>query len=99
MCTALMDVGLSLPQIGRLGTLDNLRTVAMAAELAGYPSVWAFDQVLTPAARATLDAAGVSAEDQHTVLDPVVALPTAAAVTERVRIGTNSLITPLYPPV
>jgi probable F420-dependent oxidoreductase len=93
-----MEFGLSLPQTGRLANLDSLRMVAMAAENAGYASLWAFDQVLTPrATKASLP--GPSPAEPHTVLDPIVALATAAAVTERIRVGTNTLIAPLYPPV
>ena len=37
--------------------------------------------------------------EHHTVLDPLGVLGLAAAVTERVRIGTNVLVAPWYPPV
>jgi probable F420-dependent oxidoreductase len=92
-----MEFGLSLPQTGHLANLDSLRTVATAAENAGYASLWAFDQVVAPRRKSSRPS--VSSADEHIVLDPVVAVATAAAVTERIRVGTNTLIAPLYPPV
>ena len=42
---------------------------------------------------------GVLPPEQHTVLDPLGVLTLAAAVTERVRLGTNVLVGPWYPPI
>ncbi len=61
----------------------SVRTVAIEAERAGYSSLWAVDRPLASGA----------------ALDPIVALTTAASVTERIRIGTDVLIAPLYSPL
>ncbi len=97
-----MDLGLALPQAGHLADLDSLRTVAIAAENAGYASLWALDRVLAPVEPRTPypgTADGRLPIEQYVTLDPVVALATAAAVTDRIRIGTNVLIAPFYAPV
>jgi probable F420-dependent oxidoreductase len=78
-----MELGLGLPQFASLADPQALRTVAVAAERAGYASLWALDRPLASGA----------------ALDPIVALTMAASVTERVRIGTNVLIAPLYSPL
>ena len=42
---------------------------------------------------------GPSPREDETSLDPIVTLAVAAAVTERIRIGTNVLVAPLYSPM
>ena len=98
-----MDVGLGLPHLGSLADPDAIRTVAVAAEQAGLTSVWAMDRLLRPVSRGTLGYPGRSDGSlptaQDVVLDPLVALTVAATVTERVRLGTDVLVAPWYPPV
>jgi probable F420-dependent oxidoreductase len=78
-----MELGLGLPQFGSLADPIAVRTVALAAEHAGYSSLWALDRPLASVA----------------ALDPIVALTMAASVTERIRVGTSVLIAPLYSPL
>jgi probable F420-dependent oxidoreductase len=78
-----MELGLALPQFGCLADPSTVRTVAIAAERAGYSSLWALDRPLASGA----------------ALDPIVALTMAASVTEHVRVGTDVLIAPLYSPL
>ncbi|MCU1457436.1 MAG: hydride transferase 1 [Actinomycetia bacterium] len=97
-----MRIGIAIPQIGPLATPDAVRTAAIAADRAGLASVWALDRLLAPVdPRDAYPAApdGVLPEEQATVLDPIGTLTLAAAVTERVRVGTNVLVGPWYPPV
>ncbi|WP_308409380.1 TIGR03619 family F420-dependent LLM class oxidoreductase [Streptomyces pinistramenti] len=75
--------------------------MARTAERAGYDSVWVFERTLMP--RAPLDglygAAGVPWPDQyHACADPLVTLSLAAAVTERVRLGSSVLVSGLHAP-
>ncbi len=78
-----MELGLGLPQFGSLADPQAVRTVAVEAERGGYSSLWALDRPLASGA----------------ALDPIVALTMAASVTERIRIGTDVLIAPLYSPL
>jgi len=97
-----MHYGLALPQVGALAQPDAVRTVAAAADAAGFSSLWALDRVLAPVSPRTAYPAspdGVLPIEQHTVLDPLGALTLAAAVTERIRVGTNVLVAPWYAPV
>lgn len=97
-----MRIGLSVPQLGALAGPAALRTVVTGAEAAGYDSLWVMDRLLAPLAPrspypGTPD--GALPAEHHRVLDPLVALSQAAALTERVRLGTNVLVAPWYPPV
>ncbi len=95
-----MRYGLGIPQIGQLADPLAIRTVAVAAEEAGYSSLWALDRVLAPVEpRTPYPAApdGVLPSEQSTVLDPIGVLTLVASVTEHIRIGTNVLVAPWRP--
>lgn len=97
-----MELGLGLPQTGHFADPAALRAVAVAAEEAGYASLWAFDRLLSPLTpRSAYPASddGSLPPEQQTMMDPIVALTAAASLTERIRIGTNVLIAPLYSPL
>lgn len=98
-----MRLGLGLPHLGRLADPRALRTVAVAAEDAGLASLWAMDRLLAPVAPRTFAYPGrrdgALPVAQQTVIDPLVALTVAATVTERIRVGTDVLVAPWYPPV
>lgn len=98
-----MKIGLGIPQLGRFADPDATRAVAVAADAAGFASLWAMDRLLVPVAPRTLgypgSADGSLPPDQQRVLDPLVTLTLAAAVTERIRIGTDVLVAHWYPPV
>ncbi|HEY4608962.1 MAG TPA: LLM class F420-dependent oxidoreductase [Ilumatobacteraceae bacterium] len=75
--------------------------VAKAADRLGYSSVWAMDRLLAPVAPRTPYPASPDGElpdEQRIVLDPLGVLTLAAAVTERVRLGTGVLVAPWYAP-
>ena len=77
------DVGVLLPIIGQLGNdIPDLRAVARHAEATGLGSVWAGDH---------LTMGGIP------LLESMRALGTAAAVTERVRIGCSVTLAALRP--
>jgi probable F420-dependent oxidoreductase len=98
----MMRIGLGLPQLGALAEEDAIRVVAIEAERAGYDSLWAIDRLLSPIAprsRYPGTPDGSLPPEQHRVLDPIGVLGLAAAVTDRVRLGTNVLVAPWYPPV
>jgi probable F420-dependent oxidoreductase len=97
-----MRIGMNLPQIGPFASADAIRTTAQAAEAAGYASLWVLDRLLKPDRPRSLYPGmpdGEVPEAMVRVLDPIGSLTYAAAVTERVRLGTSVLVAPWYPPV
>ena len=94
-------IGIQSPQIGQLADPAAVKTVATAAEVAGYSSLWVLDRLPAPINPRTGYGGmeGVTLpEDQARALDPLAVLATVAAVTSRVRIGTGVLVAPWYPP-
>jgi probable F420-dependent oxidoreductase len=69
---------------------NDIRDVARAAEDAGFESLFVAEHTHTPTSRRSAYPMGgeLPAEYSHT-LDPFVALAAAAAVTERIRLGTG----------
>jgi probable F420-dependent oxidoreductase len=97
-----MRIGIGLPQLGRFADIDTLRRMAIAAEASGLSSLWAIDRLLVPVnprSAYPASADGTLPPEQHTAIDPIVALSVAATVTDRIRLGTSVLVAPWYPPV
>jgi probable F420-dependent oxidoreductase len=86
-----MDLGFALPVSGSWATPSNVASVARAADAAGFRTLWTFQRVLFPT---TFDIPAV----YRSVLDPVVVLGYAAAVTSRIRLGTAVVNGPFYAP-
>ncbi|MEV0245671.1 TIGR03619 family F420-dependent LLM class oxidoreductase [Nocardia sp. NPDC050712] len=95
-----MKIGLSIPQFGaHARSAARIPEFAAAVEAAGAHSLWVGDRLLA----ATEPKVGYSGTPSipvefNQVLDPFLALALAASATERVRLGANVLIAPLYPP-
>ncbi|MDQ1705531.1 MAG: hypothetical protein QOF18_1897 [Frankiaceae bacterium] len=69
---------------------SDVRDVARAAEDAGFESLFVAEHTHIPASRATPYPMGGELPDEYArTLDPFVALTAAAAVTERLRLGTG----------
>ena len=75
-----MKIGFGAPVSGAWATPDNLASFAARAEAAGYASIWTFQRLIVPEGSAMEPV-------YHSVLDPMVALGFAAAVTSRIRLG------------
>ncbi|WP_007023196.1 TIGR03619 family F420-dependent LLM class oxidoreductase [Saccharomonospora iraqiensis] len=95
-----MRIGFTLPQFGPLA--EEAREVmhfAAEAERLGADSLWVGDRLLTPVEPTVGYAGGDTIPEVfHRVLDPFAVMSAAAAVTERVEIGTNVLVGPWYAP-
>ena len=83
---------------------DGVLETARAAERIGYDSVWAFERVLyaqdqTGVHRLTGYGDGSWPEFYRSVADPLPVLAMAAAVTERVRLGSAVIVAPLHMPL
>jgi probable F420-dependent oxidoreductase len=86
-----MDIGFGAPVSGAWATPQNLAAFAVAAETAGYHSLWSFQRLLVPAG------SGMDPVYQS-VLDPMGALCFAAAVTSRIRLGVAIMNLPFVSP-
>jgi probable F420-dependent oxidoreductase len=87
-----MHVGLKLPNWGPAANGPAILRTAAAAEARGFGSLWVSDHI------AVLES-GLGLQPGTAFLDPFVALSLAAAVTDRVLLGTGVLILPLRHPV
>src|SRR5689334_22764005 len=89
--TSDLRLGFGLPVSGSWATPGNVSAVARRAEELGYATLWTFQRVVVPAD----EDYGPS---YRSVLDPVVALGFAAAVTSEIRVGTATVCTPFLSP-
>ena len=85
-------LGFGLPVSGVWATPENIAAFARRAEGLGYGSLWTYQRLLAPADTDW-------GFQYRSVLDPVVALSFAAAVTSRVRLGSATVCAPYLPPV
>jgi probable F420-dependent oxidoreductase len=82
-----MQIGIHLPQYGRVASAEAITKAARHAEELGFAGVWISDHIVQPAA-----------QDYPSpyLYDPIVTLSWAAAVTERVDLGTSVLVVPQH---
>lgn len=85
-----LDVGIHLPQYGRVASSEAITRAARHAEDLGFRDVWVSDHTVHPAAQAY---------PSPYLYDPLVTLTWAAAITERVGLGTSVLVVPSHEPV
>jgi probable F420-dependent oxidoreductase len=85
-----MTYGIHLPQYGRVASGAAVARAAQHAEDLGYADVWVSDHVVHPAEQTY---------PSPFLLDPFATLSWAAAVTERVGLGTSVLVVPQHNPV
>src|SRR5262245_47283691 len=86
-----MRIGFGAPVSGAWATPHILARFAAEAEAAGYGSLWTFQRLLVPEGSAMEPV-------YHSVLDPMVALGYAAAVTARIRLGVAVINMPYISP-
>ncbi|AQW53591.1 TIGR03619 family F420-dependent LLM class oxidoreductase [Streptomyces violaceusniger] len=95
-----MRIGFALPQFGPLAHHpEDIARFARRAEELGADSLWVGDRLLAPV-DPIVGYAGtdVIPPEFRAALDPFTVLATAAAVTERVQLGTDVINAPWYPP-
>ncbi|WP_068278226.1 TIGR03619 family F420-dependent LLM class oxidoreductase [Aldersonia kunmingensis] len=86
-----MDIGFGLPVSGSWATPGNIVEISRRAEELGYSTLWTYQRILV--------AESTPLGPQYaSVLDPVAALSFAAAVTERIRLGTGIVNVPFQAP-
>jgi len=89
-----MRFGLFGINFGACADADRLRRVAAVAEEAGFESLWTGEHVAMPVRDNP-----VPTPPETPLLDSLVALTAAAAVTRRIRLGTGILVLPHHNPV
>jgi probable F420-dependent oxidoreductase len=98
-----MRVGIYLPQIGPDASRARVVETAQAAEAAGFDSLWGLDHVVlredygTPYPYAA--SGRLPIPTTANLLEPLILLTYAAAVTERIALGTAVLVLPMRAPV
>jgi probable F420-dependent oxidoreductase len=93
-----MKLGLTLPNLTRAGTRQNVVTLAREAERLGYDSLWVTDRLLYPTQPRQLMMGRPWPEIYRYALDPLDTLIFAAGITENIRLGTSLLDFPMYVP-
>jgi probable F420-dependent oxidoreductase len=85
-----MQVGIHVPQYGRVAGPDAVTRAARHAEELGFAGVWVSDHIVHPAA-----------QDYPSpyLYDPLVTLTWAAAVTSTIGLGTSVLVAPQHNPL
>lgn len=86
-----MQFGIHLPQAGPAASRDAIVAAARQAEDLGFDDVWVSDHVIVPRERDYPPSAYIH--------EPIVTMGVAAAVTERVRIGTTVLVVSMRQPL
>ena len=86
-----MQIGFGAPVAGAWATPAYLASFAERAEEAGYATLWTFQRLLVP------EGSGMDPV-YRSVLDPMVALGYAAAMTSRIRLGVAVVNLPFVSP-
>jgi probable F420-dependent oxidoreductase len=86
-----MQLGFGLPVSGGWATPDAIAAVARRAEELGYATLWSFQRLFVPESQQLPPA-------YSSVLDPLTPLAFAAAVTERIALGTAIVNMPYQAP-
>jgi probable F420-dependent oxidoreductase len=92
-------LGLGLPQHRQYDLAHDVTDVARTAERIGYDSVWVYERALVPEnpTQGLYGIPGLPWPDFYKgMAHPLVTLTLAAAVTERVRLGSGILVAPLH---
>ncbi|GAA3241911.1 TIGR03619 family F420-dependent LLM class oxidoreductase [Streptomyces thermocoprophilus] len=92
-------LGLGLPQHRQYDLAKDVTDVAREAERIGYDSVWVYERALVPEnpKQGLYGIPGLPWPDSYKGLaHPLVTLTLAAAVTERVRLGSGIIVAPLH---
>jgi probable F420-dependent oxidoreductase len=88
----IMDIGFGAPVAGAWATPRNLTEFARRAERLGYRSLWTFQRLLVPSGSSM-------APVYQSVLDPMISLGFAAAVTSSIRLGVAVVNHPFASPL
>lgn len=98
-----LDIGVKLPHTGNAAMERGVATLAKELEAAGFDSLWVSDHIVFPK---VIESNYPFAPDGKATwptevpyAEALISLAAAAAVTERVRLGTAALVLPLRNPI
>ena len=98
-----MEFGLHLPHVGPLATREGITAFAQLAEELGFDALWVSDHIVVPR---SLDSRYPYSRDGSfpvspdvPLMEPLATLLFAAAITERVKLGTTVLVIPMRNPI
>ena len=93
-----MKLGIALPNVGSLNDRQGILTTAKEAEKLGLDSLWVTERLLYPVHPRQPYAGRFETwpEGYKSVLDPLDTLVFAAAITEKISLGTSLLDFPFY---
>lgn len=99
-----MRFGVMFANTGLGASAAGARQVAVAAESAGFESLWTVEHVVVPSgyeSKYPYDASGKMAggAEEFDIPDPLIWLAFVAAATERIKLGTGILIVPQRNPL
>jgi probable F420-dependent oxidoreductase len=94
-----MQVGLSLPQWGLDTGPDAIRDAILTAERVGFDSLWVGEHLIYPTEPRNVSGIGQPVEQHRSCYMATEVLAYAAAITERVRLGTSVLVSAMHRPV
>jgi len=86
-----MRLGIHLPHIGRKAGPDAIQRAALQAEALGFADVWVSEHIILPQA--------APYPPSPAFYEPILTLTWAAAVTNRVGLGTSVIVLPMHHPV
>ena len=84
-----MKIGLHLPQLG--GSAEDIARISRRAEESGYATLWVSDHIVVPASGGSIPAVEI--------MEPIVTLAYAAALTRSITLATSFLIVPYRNPI
>ena len=98
----IMKVGITLPQLGKQATRENIIQFASKAEESGFDSVWVLERLLWPIDPRTpyvVTPDGSLPLDYQNVLDPLETLSFVASHTQQISLGTSVIDMLFHNPV
>ncbi len=97
-----MELGIGLPQSGKIASPQTIVQIAQEAERLGYDSLWTYEHLLRPT-RPIPGVMGGEPEMQSelygSTYDPLETLAYVAAKTERIKLGTSVINALFHPPL
>ena len=97
-----MELGIALPTSGALASVATIKRVAQEAERLEYAALWTYERLLRPMAKIMPGPGGELERlpaDYRETYEPLETLSFAAALTERIRLGTSIIDSLFHAPV